>query len=252
MSSEAYNEGAPIGSNDSGDLEVFIQTTKRNFRQRLQQGGKRFTGFDADVPTTSEQHDGKSAVGWENQTDRGDNGYITLAWSHDGQTPLIRLYGSTHATKANTLEIPGNLSFTGTTFASGVAAGAHARAIFSDPLPAIGYLKRIIYKASDASGAPNRSLKKIKIIVGTRPTSANLVLVLRKRTVAQQTVSNDPFIDGNTTAIAAATATLAVGANYSVEVTLGAPETIQPGEELIATWTTVGAAADVTVLLQIE
>lgn len=252
MASEAYNEGSPIGANDAGDLEVFIQTTKRNFRQRLQQGGKRFTGTDNDVPTTSEEHDGKTAVGWENQTDRGDDGYVTLAWSHDGQTPLVRLYGSSHATKANVLEIPGNLSFTGETFVSGVAAGAHARAIFSDALPVIGYLKRVIYKASDASGAPDRSLKKIKIIVGTRPTSANLVLVLRKRTVAQQTVSNDPFVDGNTTAIAGATATLAVGANYTVEVTLGSPETILPGEEIIATWTTVGAAADVTVLLQIE
>ena len=252
MASEAYNEGTPVGTNDAGDLEVFIQTTKRNWRQRSQQGGKRFTGFDNDVPTTAEEHDGKSAVGWENQTDRGDNGYLTVAWSHDGQTPLIRLYGSSHATKANVLEIPGNLTFTGTTFVSGVAAGAHARAIFSDAFPVIGYLKRVIYKASDASGAPNRSLKKIKIIVGTRPTSANLVIVLRKRTVAQQTVSNDPFVDGNTTAITDGTATLAVGANYTVEVTLGTPNTILPGEEIIATWTTVGNAADVTVLCQIE
>lgn len=251
MASEAYNEGSPIGTNDAGDLEVFIQTTKRNWRQRMQQGGKRFTGFDADVPTTSEQHDGKTAVGWENQTDRGDNGYLTLAWSHDGQTPLIRLYGSTHATKANVLEIPGNLSFTGSTFSSGVAAGAHARAIFSDAFPVTGYLKRIIYKASDASGAPNRTLKKIKLVAGTRPTGTNLVLTLRKRTVAQQTVSNDPFTDGTTTALTDATATLAAGANYTVEITI-TPETLQPGEELVGKWGTTGSAADVTVLCQIE
>lgn len=255
MADTAYVETSPLGSADAGDLEDFVQEVKRNFRMRLQQGGKRFTGFDTDVPTTVEQHDGKMAVGWENQVNRDDTGYATLLWNHAGSVERIRSYGSGHSTKPDLTEFPGDIGplEAETISFRGVAFGAHARASFSDPLPVTGYLKRIVFKASDAAGAPNRTLTKIKLIAGTRPSTASLVLTLRKRTVAQQTSTNDPFIDANTTAITGATATLTVASGaYTIEVTLGSPETLAPGEELVAVWGTVGAAADVTVLLQIE
>jgi hypothetical protein len=252
MATRLYDEDSPLGSTSAADLDQDIQNARNDFRERLQQGGQRFSGFDNDVDPTEEENDGKPCVGWENQTDRDDTGFYTIVWDHDGVVPVLRQYGSAHISKPNLLELSGNISgVTDPVNIDGVSAGAHARAAFSDAFPVTGYLKRIIYKSSDAAGAPDRILKKIKIVVGTRPVGTNLVVTFRKRTAAQQTASNDPFIDANTTALVDASCTLVAGANYTAEVTI-TPETLTPGEELVAVWGTTGSAADVTVLGQIE
>lgn len=176
----------------------------------------------------------------------GDAGVANLCYNAAGTVSRVKQYGSTHA-NADRTEFPGPVYAgpSGDKALAGIATAANVRLSFYDALPVVGYLKAVVYKVP--SGSPARTLKRIRLIAGTRPTSATLDVDIRK--AAAPGLGVDRYLDASTASVGTASLTNASG-NYSVEATVSAA--LAADDELIIKWTAVNGAQDVTVLLQVE
>lgn len=254
MSTRAWNPGDLAGSDAANTIDNGSQRIRQDIIERLVQGGHKVASITPPVSSASENADGRPSVGYETQTFQTDAGYLTLAWRFDGTTPMVRQYGSSHATQANQFEIPGDLVAPSAVLItkSGKAVGSLIRACVGDAAPvASTYLKRVVYKVPSFTGAPARTLTKIMVIAGTKPTGADLQVTVRK--LAAPAVGVDRFLDASSTALTTVTLTVASG-NFAVETT-GLSHALATDDELVIKYGTIGSsipAADVSVILQIE
>ena len=254
MSTRAWNAGDAAGTDAANTIDDAIRRVRQDLLEREMQGGRKFVGTAPPAPGVTENNDGKACIGIETQTFQTDAGYLTLAWDNAGTAKKMRIYGGSHATQANQTEIPGDLvdSSGNLITKSGKAVGALLRAVIGDPAPAASaYLKRVVYKVPSFTDAPARTLQKLLVVVGTKPVGADLVVTVRK--LAAPAVGVDRFIDGSSTQIGTVTLT-AASSNFAAETTAIAAA-LATDDELVIKYGTVGsstAAADVTVILQIE
>ncbi len=254
MSTRTWNAGDPAGSDAANTIDNAAQRIRQDILERLMQGGHKFAGTAPPAPGALENNDGKICVGIETQTFQTDAGYATIVWDNAGTVAKVRVYGGTHATQANDVEIPGDLVAPSAVKITkgGKAVGAFLRAITGDILPvASSYLKRVVYKVPSFTNAPARTLTKIMVVVGTKPVGADLQVTVRK--LAAPAVGTDRYLDASSTVLTTVTLTAASG-NFAVETT-GLAHALATDDELVIKYGTVGtttAAADVTIILQIE
>lgn len=256
MSTNVWNSGDsdPAGTINASDLDNAIRQLRKDVRERLLQGGKKLT--DTSRGVASENNDGKACVGIEDSVGT-DAGIYTMFWDFGGTNPRGRHYGGSHASKPNRTEFIGDVApLSPTTLIKffGIATAAYTMVAVGDPLPVIGYLKRVLWKVPNSVSYPQRTVKSFRLTTGTRPVGANLVAELRFRdaSAGQADDNDDPFVDGNTTLIT--TATLTTGGNYSVLVS-GLSQALDADDELIIKYTSVGTttnAADTTGLVLME
>lgn len=252
MATRAWNANDPAGSDAANTIDNATQRIRQDVIERLVQGGFKIASITPPVSSANENSDGRPAVGYETQSHQDDTGYLTIAWKFDGTTYMVRQYGTGHATQASQFEIPGDLVNAGPIYLikGGKAVGAFLRAIIGDPTPlATKYLKRVAYKVPSFSGAPGRTLQKVKLVVGTKPAGSDLVVTVRK--LAAPADSIDRFNDTNSTQVASTTLTAASG-NFSAESTALGVALATDDELVVKYGATDGSAADLTVILQIE
>jgi hypothetical protein len=260
MSSVVWTDSDPLGGDAADTIDNAAQQFRRDIRERLMQGGHLFDTETPPAAGVTANNDGKHCVGWETQTDQDDFGYFTLVWDFAGTAERIRHYGaSAGGGKADLTEFIGDigpLSPTTSIVFRGTARGVWLRALVGDAAPVIGFMKRVIYKNPDVSGTPDRSITKARLVAGSRPVGSNLIINLYTRTTAQQAVlSNDPYDSANCTIFSDPLVTLVAGSDYAVEKTFSPAETVAPGEEVVAEYTSVGSttpATDVSLSLQVE
>ena len=261
MADRDWSNTGLAGGTDAGLIDDKVRDFREDTQQRQVQGAHKMESL-AGGPATgvNETEDGKHCVGVETQSFYTDAGLITLAWNFAGTTERIRHYGGSHASKADLTEFIGDIAplSPSTTIAfRGMSWASAGWVSIGDTVPAAGvYLKRIVYRAGDPASftAPNRTIKQVRITVGTKPVGADLVVNLRKR-VAPQTDSQDPFVDGASTAFTDSVITLtAASGDYILTHTLSTPEVLAPGDEVVVKYGSVGTvvAKDVTIALLVE
>jgi len=255
MSTNVWNSGDsdPAGTINSSNLDDGIRQLRKDVRERLLQGGHKLA-TDTSRSASNENNDGKHVVGIED-TVLTDAGVFTICWDYAGTTSRIKHYGGSHATKPNLTEFIGDIGPISSTIKfRGISLASYTMIVTGDPLPQVGYLKRILFKIPNSSNYPQRTLKAWRITVGTKPVGADLVANLRFRDASggQADNSDDPFVDGNSTSIS--TATLTASSNFSVSVT-GLSQALDPDDEFVLKYTSVGTttnAADATIMLLME
>jgi hypothetical protein len=257
MSTNVWNSGDadPAGTINASTLDDAIRTLRKDVRERLLQAGMKFA-TDTSRSSANENNDGKHVVGIED-TVLTDAGIYTIAWDFGGTNARIRHYGGSHASKPNKTEFIGDIGpLSPTTLIKfiGTSHAAFTMVACGDALPVVGYLKRVLWKVPNSSSYPQRTVKALRVTVGTRPVGADLVVNLRFRDASAGMADDgdDPFVDGNSTSIA--TATLTAGGNYSVLVS-GLSQALDPDDELVIKYTSVGTttnAADATTLVLVE
>lgn len=239
MATNTWDNGSPLGTAAANTLETIIQTFKLDVYERERQGDRRWTNGAPDGG-----NDGKTCVGILDGL--GDAGVANLCWNAAGTTSRVKQYGSGHANVDRT-EFPGEVYAgpSGDKKLAGIASAATVRLSFYDAMPQVAYVKAVVYKVP--AGSPARTLKRIRLVAGTRPTAASLDVDIRK--AAAPGLGVDRFLDASTTSVGTASLTNA-SANYSVEATVS--QALAADDEIIVKWTAVNGAQDVTVLLQIE
>ncbi len=259
MATAAWDDDDMVGGTNADLIDDKTQVFRGDIKERVMQGGGIIASETPPAPSITANNDGKHAVGWETQTDQDDLGYLTLAWDFGGTNPRIRHYGGSHVSKADMTEFIGDIGPLAPTTAilfKGLSTGVWQRIHSGDSTPATGYIKRILYEAPDTTGAPDRSVVKVRLTVGTRPVGTNLIVELRKRTVAQRdALTTDPFVDGSSTAFTDGVVTLVASSDYAVTKTLSSAEAILPGEQIVAKYNSVGSTTptqDVTISTQVE
>lgn len=239
MATNTWDNGSPLGTAAANTLETIIQTFKLDVYERERQGDRRWTTGAPDGG-----HDGKTCVGVSDGL--GDSGVANLCYNAAGTTSRVKQYGSGHA-NADRTEFPGPIFAgpSGDKRVAGIADAAIVRLSFFDAMPQVGYVKAIVYKVPAGSAA--RTLKRIRLVAGTRPTSSSLDVDIRK--AAAPGLGVDRYLDGSTSSVGTTSLTNASG-NYSVEATV--TQALAADDELIIKWTAVNGAQDITVLLQVE
>lgn len=254
MATRAWNAGDPAGSDAANTIDDAARRIRQDLLERGMQGGQKFAGTTPPAPSAAENNDGKVCVGYETQTHQDDTGYVTLAWDFAGTTRKVRQYGGSHATQPNQFELAGDIVDQSGNFLTkgGIAVAAFLRAVVGDPSPvATTYLKRVFYKVPSFTSARSRKLTKVKVIVGTKPLGADLVVNVRQ--LAAPADGIDRFNDANSTVAGTVTLTAASG-NFAAETT-GLAVTLATDDELVIKYGTVGTttiASDVTIICQIE
>lgn len=245
MSTDVWSDTAPLGSQNANTADDELRKVRLGIRERMVQGGHKYA-LSVTSANTSENEDGKHCVGVEDEVG-DDTGVLTLAWDFAGTVAKIVYHGGSHATKADRTEFPGDIGFSGTGRFLGVADGARIRAILSDGVPVANTrIKRVMYKVPGGTGAINRTLTLIRVVVAVRPTVDNLVVELFKQAAPADSV--DRFAGG--TSLGTVTLTPA-SSDFSAEATVS--QVLAPDDEIIAAYgATVGSAADVSIIAQIE
>lgn len=245
MSSIVWDVTTPLGSESANTVDNYLRDSRLGIHDRWRQGGHRSTSGAADG-----DNDGKHVpVDTAAPPVPSDAGEWSV-WDAAGTARQRRFYGSTHATNPNVSEFPGEIraGSAGTAKMAGVATAAWVRVAVGDVVPAVGYLKRVVYKVP--AGSPARSLKRVRMVVGTRPTSSSAQVEVRKAAAPADSV--DRFLDASTTAAGSVSLTNASG-NFAAESTAAPlPVALAEDDELVLKWISVNGAVDVSVLLQIE
>lgn len=262
MADREWSNVGLAGGTDAGLIDDKVKDFREDTQQRQVQGAHKMESLSGGPATgVNETEDGKHCVGVETQSFYTDAGYITLAWDFVGTTERIRHYGENWAVaeQADTTEFIGDIGPllpTTAIFFRGIAWASVGWVSIGDAVPvATQTVKRIIYRAPDPASitAPDRTIRKVRLTCGTKPTSTDLVITLRVR-AAPQTDSADPYDAGSAADFTDPTLTLtSASGDYSITKTLSTPETLSPGDEVIAVYgATTGNAKDITLALLVE
>jgi len=272
MSTRSWDNSTYPGTELANTIDDQARNMRVDVWDTLVQGGHKLTGVGGGSHTPPaggilSLNDGKHCVGWETQTHQDNTGHLTLAWSFDGATPLVRQYGSGSVeTALNGRTIVAGESpceFVGSRLIGpaagfwfeGIAYAALVRAIAFDALPsANSYLKRVLYKCPYTTGSISRTLDRAMVIVGTQPVGADLVVGIYKIPNATAIPAFNRFdpvppVAPNHVLLSTIILTTLSG-SYSIENTSVAGA-IAPGDEIVAYYTTTGNATDVSILLQL-
>ncbi len=233
MATDAWTTDGYLGSINADLIDDNARTQAKRVRERLIQGGHRFAFSSLPIAVTNDEHDGKHAVGWETSTPaHSDAGHLTLAWDFAGTTALMRLYGSTHATLADQLDVPGDILLPagGRLFGTATAAWKTSTGDQKGPWTSGGYSNIVYYKSYSGTGAAVRTLTAVFAAKLFAATSTITFEIRHRDASAGETATGLSFTDdANSTAVG----TVAIATGDFTKLTTGLSVTLDPDDELV-------------------